>query len=126
MRRAAFQSRRAWLPLPRPRLKRRLAVLSPGVFMDIRFVTAGSGDVVAVMASEGAQLMAAGQALDTASGGRIAKAMKASRFTGGAGQVVDVLAPDGVDFSRVLVIGVGKPDGADGLAVERWAGHAVK
>jgi leucyl aminopeptidase len=94
--------------------------------MDIRFVTAGSGDVVAVMASEGAQLMAAGQALDTASGGRIAKAMKASRFTGGAGQVVDVLAPDGVDYSRVLVIGVGKPDGADGLAVERWAGHAVK
>ena len=94
--------------------------------MDIRFVTAGSGDVVAVMASEGAQLMAAGQALDTASGGRIGKAMKAARFTGGAGQVVDVLAPEGVDFARVLVIGLGKPDGADGLAVERWAGHAVK
>ncbi len=94
--------------------------------MDIRFVTAGGGDVVAVMASEGAQLMAAGQALDTASGGRIAKAMKAARFTGGAGQVADVLAPDGVDFARVLVIGVGKADGADGLAVERWAGNAVK
>ena len=94
--------------------------------MDIRFVTAGSGDVVAVMASEGAQLMAAGQALDTASGGRIGKAMKAARFNGGAGQIVDVLAPDGVDFARVLVIGLGKPDGADGLAVERWAGHAVR
>ncbi|MGE0530306.1 MAG: leucyl aminopeptidase [Hyphomonadaceae bacterium] len=94
--------------------------------MDIRFVTAGSGDVVAVMASEGGDLLAAGKALDTAAGGRIAKAMKAANFKGGAGQVTDILAPDGVDFGRVLVIGVGKADGADGLAVERWAGHSVK
>lgn len=94
--------------------------------MDIRFVTAGGGDVVAVMATEGGELLAAGKALDTAAGGRIAKAMKAASFKGGAGQVTDILAPDGVDFGRVLVIGVGKPDGADGMAVERWAGHAVK
>lgn len=94
--------------------------------MDIRFVTAAGGDVVAVMAAEGAQLFAAGEALDKASGGRVGKAMKAARFTGGAGQVVDILAPDGVDYSRVLVIGVGKADSADGLAVERWAGNAVK
>jgi leucyl aminopeptidase len=94
--------------------------------MDIRFVTAGSGDVVAVMAGEGGELFAAGKALDTAAGGRIAKAIKAVNFKGGAGQVADILAPDGVDFSRVLVIGVGKPDAADGMAVERWAGQAVK
>ena len=37
-----------------------------------------------------------------------------------------MLAPEGVDFARVLVIGVGKADAADGMAVERWAGHAVK
>ncbi len=94
--------------------------------MDIRFVTAGSGDVVAVMATDGGELLGAGKALDTAAGGRIAKAMKAASFKGGAGQVTDILAPDGVDFARVLVIGVGKPDAADGMAVERWAGHAVK
>ncbi len=94
--------------------------------MDIGFVTAGGGDVVAVMATEGGELLDAAKALDAASGGRIAKAVKATRFTGGAGQVVDVLAPDGVDFSRVLVIGVGKADAADGMAVERWAAHAVK
>lgn len=94
--------------------------------MDIRFVTAGSGEVVAVMATEGGELLGAGKALDSASGGRIAKAVKAAGFKGGAGQVVDVLAPDGVDFSRVLVIGVGKAEAADGMGVERWAGHAVK
>ena len=94
--------------------------------MDIRFVTAASGEVVAVMATEGGELLGAGKALDTAAGGRIAKAMKVAGFKGGAGQVVDVLAPDGVDFARVLVIGVGKAEAADGMAVERWAGHAVK
>jgi leucyl aminopeptidase len=94
--------------------------------MDIRFVTAASGEVVAVMATEGGELLGAGKALDTAAGGRIAKAMKVVGFKGGAGQVVDVLAPDGVDFSRVLVIGVGKAEAADGMSVERWAGHAVK
>ncbi|HEX8900130.1 leucyl aminopeptidase [Vitreimonas sp.] len=94
--------------------------------MDIRFVTAGSGEVVAVMATEGGELLAAGKALDSASGGRIVKAMKAAGFKGGAGQIVEVLAPDGVDFQRVLVIGLGKPEAADGMGVERWAGHAVK
>lgn len=94
--------------------------------MDIRFVTAASGEVVAIMATEGGELHAIGKALDAATGGRITKAMKAARFTGGAGHVADVLAPDGVDFSRVLVIGLGKADAVDGMAVERWAGHAVK
>lgn len=94
--------------------------------MDIRFVAAGSGDVLAVMAGEGGELLASAQALDTATGGRLSKAAKAARFTGGPGQVVDVLAPEGVDFSRILVIGLGKLDAANGLAVERWAGHAVK
>ena len=94
--------------------------------MDIRFVTAGGGDVVAIMATEGGELLDAGKALDAATSGRIAKAIKAARFTGGAGQVADVLAPEGIDFARVLVIGVGKADGADGMTIERWAGHAVK
>ena len=94
--------------------------------MDIRFVTAGGGDVVAVMAGEGGELLGAGKALDSAANGRIAKAMKATNFKGGAGQVADILAPEGVDFARVLVIGVGKTDASDGMVVERWAGHAVK
>ncbi|MBY0563260.1 MAG: leucyl aminopeptidase [Hyphomonadaceae bacterium] len=94
--------------------------------MKVSFVTAGSGDVVAVMASDGGQLMPAGQALDAASGGRLAKAMKAVRFNGSAGSVVDVLAPEGLDFARALVIGVGKLDAADAMTVERWAGHAVR
>jgi len=92
---------------------------SQGDFMDIRFVTSGGGDAVAIMGGEGGQLFAAGQTLDASSNGRIGKALKAARFTGAAGQAVDVFAPDGVDYERVVVIGVGKPDAADGMAVER-------
>jgi leucyl aminopeptidase len=94
--------------------------------MDIRFVNAASGEIVAVMAGEEGELFEAGKALDSAAGGRIAKAMKAARFTGKPGQVVEVLAVDGLAFDRVMVVGVGKADAVDGLAVERWAGHALK
>jgi len=94
--------------------------------MDVRFVTEGRGDAVAVMAAEGGQLLPAAQALDAAMGGQLTRSMAPARFTGGAGQVIDILAPEAVDYSRVLLIGVGAPDRADGLAVERWAGHAVK
>ncbi len=94
--------------------------------MEIRFSTAARGDVLALMAAEGGQLLPGALALDAASGGRIAKAMGAIRFTGGAGAVLDLLAPEGIDFARVLVIGVGKPEAADALAVERWAGHAIR
>ena len=40
--------------------------------------------------------------------------------------MLDLFAPEGLDFGRVLVIGLGTLDSADGLAVERWAGQAVK
>jgi leucyl aminopeptidase len=78
------------------------------------------------MAGDGATLAPAAEALDKAANGRLTKAMAAMRFTGAAGQIADILAPEGLEFARVLVIGVGKLDAADGLAVERWAGHAVK
>lgn len=94
--------------------------------MDVRFVNEGRGDAVAVMAGENGQLLPAALALDAAVGGRIAKAMTAARFTGAVGQVLDIFAPEGLDFGRVMVIGLGPLDRADGLAVERWAGHAVR
>jgi leucyl aminopeptidase len=94
--------------------------------MEIRFSTEARGDAVAVMAGEGAKLTPAAQALDKAMGGRIGRAIAAGRFTGAAGQVLEILAPDGVDFARVLVIGVGAPERAGPIGVERWAAHAVK
>ncbi|TPW02102.1 MAG: leucyl aminopeptidase, partial [Alphaproteobacteria bacterium] len=74
--------------------------------MDITFKNDAQADAVAVMASEGGVLLAAGKALDEKTGGGITRAMKASRFTGGAGQVLEILAPANLESGRLLVIGV--------------------
>ncbi len=94
--------------------------------MDISFKNEARGDAVAVMAADGSTLLSAGQALDTKSGGALTRAMQATRFTGAAAQMVEIMAPANLDYGRVLVIGIGAQDKADALAVERWAGHAVK
>jgi leucyl aminopeptidase len=94
--------------------------------MDVRFVTEAKGDAIVVMATEGGQLTAAGQALDAKTGGVLSKAIAASRFAGGPGQIVEVLSPPGLDASRLIAVGVGSPDKADGLSAERWAGAAVR
>src|SRR5262249_16905223 len=51
---------------------------------------------------------------------------KAARFTGGPGQVLDILAPSGAPYERILVIGMGDLERAEPIAVERFAGHAVR
>ncbi|MBL8560215.1 MAG: leucyl aminopeptidase [Hyphomonadaceae bacterium] len=94
--------------------------------MDIQIKNEARADAVAVMASEGATLLAAGKALDDKAQGALTRAMQASRFEGRAGQVLEILAPANLDFPRLLVIGVGALDKADPITVERWAGHAVK
>ncbi|WP_286831243.1 MULTISPECIES: leucyl aminopeptidase [Kordiimonas] len=45
---------------------------------------------------------------DKASGGALTKAMKTSRFTGGQGQKLQLIAPAGLDAERVLLLGVGE------------------
>jgi len=92
--------------------------------MDIRFVTEPKADAVAVMAGEGGTLAPAAAALDARLGGVLGRAIAASRFNGQPGQVVEVLGA--ADAARVLVIGAGALDRLDPLAVERWAGHAVR
>lgn len=94
--------------------------------MDIRFESEARGDAAAVMAGEGGALMDAGRALDERAGGALAKAMKAARFTGGANQVVEILAPANLDYGRVLIIGVGDPAKANALTAERWGAQAVR
>ncbi len=47
--------------------------------------------------------------LDKATGGALTRAIKASRFAGKKGQVLEVLAPQGLPNSRVLLVGIGDP-----------------
>ncbi len=94
--------------------------------MDIKFVPEGKGDVIAVMATEGAALTPQAQQIEQRTGGAIAKAAAASRFTGAVGQVLEILAPNGLEASRLLVIGLGAIDKVEPINVERWAGAAVR
>ncbi|WP_137390612.1 leucyl aminopeptidase [Rhodoligotrophos defluvii] len=61
-----------------------------------------------ILAGEGAGLSGFGASLDEASGGAIARAMKASGFTGKREKLLDILAPAGLELDRVLVAGLGK------------------
>jgi leucyl aminopeptidase len=56
--------------------------------------------------------------------GRLAEALAASRFTGGKGQTLDLIAPAGIDAARLVLVGAGKREGFDGLAAEHAAANA--
>jgi len=84
-----------------------------------------SGSVL-VLAGEKGKLLPSAEAIDKASQGQISKAIKATRFAGGVGELVEILAPHGTKLARVLVSGFGKPDKFDALAAERVGASAVK
>jgi leucyl aminopeptidase len=85
--------------------------------MDIEFVAAGaalsSKTAVARLVHEGATL-----------DGPLGQAAAASRFTGAKGQTLDVLAPNGLEAARLVLVGLGKVDATDALGVEQAAAAA--
>jgi leucyl aminopeptidase len=80
----------------------------------------GSGAWV-VGATEGNVLTPAAQKADKASGGALTRGQKVSTFKGKAGQVLEILAPAGLNVSRILLVGLGKGEGFDGAAAENLA-----
>ena len=74
--------------------------------------------VLVVGVAENEELSGIAQQLDKKSKGAIAKALATMRFTGGKGQLVEVLSPAGLDLDRLLVVGMGKADGFNALGAE--------
>ncbi len=90
--------------------------------MDIQFVAAGAGLPAKAAV---ARIVFEGDSHD----GPLGQAVGASRFTGAKGQTLDILAPQGVDAARLVLVGAGKRDSFDAMAAERAAAsayHAVK
>jgi leucyl aminopeptidase len=75
-----------------------------------------------VLASKGPELTASAKAVDKATGGALTRALKASRYTGDVAEVLELLAPAGVDASRVLVVGMGPAGKANVGEFERIGG----
>jgi leucyl aminopeptidase len=95
--------------------------------MQIKFVSpsfTGSGGY-ALGVPEGGKLSGHTQEVDRLSDGAIKRAIAASRFSGKPGQILEILAPAGLKASRLLLIGLGKPDKFNAIAAEKAAAAAV-
>jgi leucyl aminopeptidase len=95
--------------------------------MQINFVKAEIPDegALAVGVTEAEELTGFIEQLDKKTKGAVERALKASRFTGAKGQVVEILAPAGLDLDRVLVVGLGKPSAFTPAAAESLGAAAV-
>ena len=79
---------------------------------------------VAVMVFAEKAMSKAAKALDEASGGALARAISASRFTGAKGQSLDVIAPHGLSIGRVILMGCGARAEFNAKAAEQVAASA--
>lgn len=87
--------------------------------MELNFKTDANAEAIAYLGFEGEVIPSAAAEVDKATDGALAKAAEAARFEGKSGQVVEILAPNGVDASRILLVGLGKEDKADDRGFER-------
>ena len=88
-------------------------------------VTAKDGGASVVAAAEKGALLPAAVRLDKASGGALTRALKFSGFTGKSGQFLEVLAPAGMKSSRLLLVGIGKPESLDEKGLETLGAQIV-
>jgi len=65
---------------------------------------------------------AGAKAADAAANGAVQSAVKAARFEGGVGEIVELLAPAGLSHGRLLLVGTGPADKIDAGVAERIGG----
>ena len=94
--------------------------------LDVTFVKAGlpKAGAVVVLLGEGGVPSALHAALDSASGGLVARALEAAGFKGRAGQSATVWAP-GLGITKLVAVGMGAPgaltpDGAEAVGGAIW------
>jgi leucyl aminopeptidase len=84
----------------------------------------GQGVLVLGVAEDGGFTGLAAEA-DKAAGGALKRAIGVTRFKGKHGQVVEVLAPQGLKANRVLIFGLGKPAAFSTTSAEQIGAGAV-
>jgi leucyl aminopeptidase len=86
--------------------------------------TPKSGAIVVTVAT-GTALGAAGEDLDRQTGGMLVRAMAAARFTGKRDETLTVIAPAGLEASRILLVGLGAAADVDALALQGAGGSVI-
>lgn len=94
--------------------------------MKFGFETAGTvqGGALAIFVTQGNLQTQAFRELDGVTGGQLDRALKASRFNGDAGDVLEILAPTGLNVSRLLIVGLGAAGKVGSQELERAGGSA--
>ena len=92
------------------------------IFAAPKLATRGA---IAVGVMAGAKLSPSAAQLDKASGGALVRAIKGSRFKGNKAQILEILAPQGVSASRILLVGVGKLGDLTDTDLENLGGAVV-
>ncbi len=85
-------------------------------------VDAASSSALVVFVGAGGHLSAGAQAVESAGGGQLGRAMKAATFAGKKGKFVEILAPAGIASHRLIVAGIGDPAKADARVFEDVGG----
>ena len=80
---------------------------------------------IAGLVTDGGTLTASLADLDGRLGGALTRAIKGSRFSGGKGEMLEVVAPAGLSVSRVVLLGLGKAAEAKPLDLERIGGDLL-
>jgi leucyl aminopeptidase len=75
--------------------------------------------------SEGRALSPTAAAVDGKTGGALRRALKSGRFRGTRNQILELLAPNGLGASRVVMVGLGKARELDALAAQGIGGTIV-
>lgn len=96
--------------------------------MKIAFASPGTpkSGILAVTVAADRALGALGRDLDQKTGGLLTRAMEQGRFKGKAEEVLNLVAPTGLDVSRLLLVGIGAPgefdgNGANNAGAAAWA-----
>lgn len=94
--------------------------------MQIKFVSEPQGDAVAYLAFEGEKGPEYPESAGAEAIAAFRRAAEAGTFKGSAGQIIELVAPAFSDAARVLCVGVGKKDAANGLGWQKAAAGLVK
>jgi len=96
--------------------------------MKISFVEPSwpKGGAVAVAVAGDAKLSSAAAEADRQTGGMVKRAIAASRFTGDAGEVLELLAPPSLGADRLMLFGIGDAGKAGAATFERAGGECVR
>lgn len=94
--------------------------------MQIKFVSEPQGDAVAYLAFEGEKGPDYPESAGAEAIAVFRRAAEAGTFKGSAGQIIELVAPAFSDAARVLCVGVGKKDAANGLGWQKAAAGLVK